>query len=225
MDGRPGRKHDWSVEDEKVIDNIKGAGFMKAAVAISSVLLFAFVMLASTSAIQQSTQSTDKKAATPSVPEMQAPKPTPEMERLKFLQGKWRYTENYPKSSMFPNGGAGKGTYVATVGPGGFSQIAEFQGAGPGGDIVGHEVITWDPLEGIYKSFVFGNNFPGCFTKKGHWEGNNLVFSGDFTYAGMKIHFRDVTTANPDGTVVIVEQSGVGDAPLELVLTMTAVRD
>jgi hypothetical protein len=198
---------------------------MKPSIAILSVLLFACALLISTFAMQESTQSTEKKATPPSVPEMLAPKPAPEMERLKFLQGKWRYTENYPKTSMYPNGGAGKGTYVAMAGPGGFSQIADFQGASPEGDITGHEVITWDPAEGIYKSFVFGNNFPGCFTKKGHWEGNDLVFTGDFTYAGMTIHFRDATTANPDGSVVIVEQSSVGDAPLELMLTTTAVRD
>jgi hypothetical protein len=198
---------------------------MRVSVTISSVFLFACAVLISTSAMQESTQSTDKKATTPAVPEMQAPKPAPEMERLKFLQGKWRYTENYPKSSMYPNGGAGKGTYVAMAGPGGFSQIADFQGASPEGDIAGHEVIAWDPAEGIYKSFVFGNNFPGCFTKKGDWEGNNLVFMGDFAYAGMTIHFRDVTTANADGSVAIVEQSAVGDAPLELTLTTTAVRE
>jgi Protein of unknown function (DUF1579) len=195
---------------------------MKRAIAFSSGLMLATVLLVSASARQQ---SGDRKAPTSSAQEMQPAKPDPEMERLKFLQGKWRYSENYPKSWMMPAGGTGKGTYVATPGPGGFSQFADFQGTSPEGDIVGHEVIAWDPAEGVYKSYVFGNNFPGCFMKKGHWEGDNLVFTGDFSFQGMTVHFHDATTANADGSVTIVEQSSLGDAPLELALTTTAVRE
>jgi Protein of unknown function (DUF1579) len=156
---------------------------------------------------------------------MQVATPEPEMERLRFLRGKWKYAETYTKNSLFPNGGTGKGTYVAAPGPGGFSQIADFQGMSPEADIAGHEVITWDPAERVYKSYVFGNNFPGCFMKKGHWEGTKLVFAGEFANAGMTIHFYDETAANADGSVTIVEKSSTGDAPLELTLTTTAVRE
>src|SRR5450755_3408907 len=126
---------------------------MKRAIAFSSGLMLATVLLVSASARQQAGQSSDKKASTPSVQEMQPAKPAPEMERLKFLQGKWRYSENYPKSWMMPAGGTGKGTYVAAPGPGGFSQFADFQGTSPEGDIVGHDVIAWDPAEGGYNSY------------------------------------------------------------------------
>jgi hypothetical protein len=198
---------------------------VKPTLAIMCGLVFASVLLVAASAGQQSGQSTDKKAPTPSAPVMQVATPGPEMERLKFLRGKWKYTEIYIKTSSFSNGGTGKGTYVAAAGRGRFSQIADFQGVSPEGDIAGHEVITWDPSEGVYKSYVFANNFSGCFTKKGHWEGNKLVFAGEFAYAGMTIHFYDETAANADGSVPIVEKSSTGDAPLELTLTTTAVRE
>jgi hypothetical protein len=52
----------------------------------------------------------------------------------------------------------------------------------------------------------------------------NPVFTGDFPFQGMTVHSHDATTANADDSVTIVEQSSLGDAPLELALTTTAVR-
>lgn len=52
----------------------------------------------------------------------------------------------------------------------------------------------------------------------------NPVFTGVFSFQGMTVHFHDATTANVDDSVTIVEQSSLGDAPLELALTTTAVR-
>jgi Protein of unknown function (DUF1579) len=171
----------------------------------------------------QQNSSTKKK---PAETQMQTAQPGPEMEELKFLQGKWRVKATYEKTPLFENGGEGSGTYVARPGPGGFSQIADFQEtAGPEGSISGHEVITWDPRENSYKSFVFGSNFPGCVARTGHWEEKNLVFNTDFVNAGMTIHFHSVTTASADGSVTIVESYAMGDAPMQLMLTTKATRE
>jgi hypothetical protein len=66
-------------------------------------------------------------------PEQNAPGPAPEMQQIKFLQGKWHCAETYEKTDMYPKGGQGTGSYVAKAGPGGFSQIVDFQDEGPDG--------------------------------------------------------------------------------------------
>jgi hypothetical protein len=154
-----------------------------------------------------------------------APQPGPEMDQLKFLRGYWRYTSVYDRSSLYPNGGKGAGTYITTEGPGGLSQIAEFQGSSPDGFEVGHEVTTWDPKEHAYKSYVFGNDFPGCIVRTGHWEGNTLIFDANFEMGTKKFQLESLTTANPDGTVTIVEKFTPDGGEQQIALTMKATRE
>ncbi len=153
------------------------------------------------------------------------PNPGPEMDQLKFLRGYWHYASAYEKSALYPNGGKGSGTYITTEGPGGFSQILEFSGTNPDGREVGHEVTTWDPQEQEYKSYVFGNNFPGCIIRTGRWDGNTLIFDADFDLGGSEVHLQSSTTANADGTVTIVEKSGTNGGELQPTLTLKATRE
>jgi hypothetical protein len=151
--------------------------------------------------------------------------PGPEMDQLKFLRGYWHYVSTYEKSSFHPEGGKGSGSYIITEGPGGFSQIAEFSGTSPDGREVGHEVTTWDPEEHAYKSYVFGNNFPGCIVRTGKWDGNTLIFDADFYFNGVDVHLQSSTTANADGTVTIVEKFATNDGELQPTLTLKATRE
>ena len=151
--------------------------------------------------------------------------PGPEMDQLKFLRGYWHYVSTYEKSLFHPEGGKGSGSYITTEGPGGFSQIAEFSGTSPDGREVGHEVTTWDPEEHAYKSYVFGNNFPGCIVRTGKWDGNTLIFDADFYFNGVDVHLQSSTTANADGTVTIVEKSATNDGELQPTLTLKATRE
>jgi hypothetical protein len=166
----------------------------------------------------------DKNANTPTL-KPPVPTPGPEMDQLKFLRGYWRYVSTYEKSSFYPNGGKGAGTYITTEGPGGFSQIAEFSGTSPDGREAGHEVTTWDPDEHSYKSYVFGNNFPGCIPRTGHWEGATLIFDADFVLDGKKLHLQSSTTANSDGSLTIVEKFGADGGELQPTLTLKATRE
>ncbi|HEY4878668.1 MAG TPA: DUF1579 family protein [Candidatus Acidoferrales bacterium] len=151
--------------------------------------------------------------------------PGPEMDQLKFLRGYWHYVSTYEKSSFHPEGGKGSGSYIITEGPGGFSQIAEFSGTSPDGREVGHEVTTWDPEEHAYKSYVFGNNFPGCIVRTGKWDGNTLIFDADFYFNGVDVHLQSSMTANADGTVTIVEKFATNDGELQPTLTLKATRE
>jgi hypothetical protein len=90
------------------------------------------------------------------------------MERLqKFYLGTWQYTEMYPKSSYVPNGSQNTGTYTSELGPGGNSLINRFHSQGPVGDFEGLLIMTWDPKEKVYKSYIFGNDFPGAIVESG----------------------------------------------------------
>lgn len=168
---------------------------------------------------------TQEKTAVTETQKDAVPTPGAEMDRLKFLQGYWHYVANYEKSSFYPNGGKGSGTYITTEGPGGFSQIAEFSGTNPVGREVRHEVTTWDPEEGAYKSYVFGNNFPGCIVRTGKWDGNTLIFDSTFDFNGMEVHLQWSTTANADGTVTVVEKVATNDGELQPSLTLKATRE
>jgi hypothetical protein len=169
-------------------------------------------------------QAQDKTAGAPTLKEP-LPTPGPEMDQLTFLRGYWRYVSTYEKTSFYPNGGKGTGTYITTAGPGGFSQIAEFSGTSPDGREAGHEVTTWDPQDHVYKSYVFGNNFPGCIVRTGHWDGTTLIFDADFVLGGVKLHLQSSTTPNSDGSVTIVEKFGTDGGELKPTLTLKATRE
>jgi hypothetical protein len=154
----------------------------------------------------------------------QLPKPSPEMAKLKFLQGKWTYESVYEKSDMNPNGATTKGTYATIEGPGGYSQIADFHEMAPEGEEIGHEVTNWDEANHVYKSYVFGNAFPQCVIRTGHWEDAKLIFESEFDQGKMKLGLQSVTIANPDGTVTIQESFRTGDGPWKLLSTTHAKR-
>jgi hypothetical protein len=170
-------------------------------------------------------QQAQEKSTPPGKQKEAVATPGPEMDQLKFLRGYWHYVSTYEKSSIHPEGGKSSGTYIATEGPGGFSQIAEFSGTSPDGREVGHEVTTWDPEEQVYKSYLFGNNFPGCIVRTGKWDGNTLIFDADFYSNGVDIHLQSSTTANADGTVTTIEKVATNDGELQPTLTLKATRE
>jgi len=133
-------------------------------------------------------------------------KASPEMDRLKKLYlGSWDYTETYAKTPFYPQGGSDSGVYTSEPGPGGNSIVNRFHSHGAGGDFEGLLVITWDPKEQAYKSYVFGNGFPGCVVQTGQFEGDALVFRSDFAAEGVKMQLRNVTRVSAVGKIVSEE--------------------
>jgi hypothetical protein len=151
-----------------------------------------------------------------------ASKSAREMDRLKFYLGEWDYTETYPKSASYPNGGKNTGLYTSKLGPGGNFLINGFHSKGPVGDFEGLLVITWDPKENLYKSYAFGNSFPGALVETGQFEGDALVFRTEFSAGGTTLKLRNITRLVSPGNLVSEEYLATKDAPESLLVTVEA---
>jgi hypothetical protein len=149
-------------------------------------------------------------------------KSAPEMDRLKFYLGEWDYTETYPKSASYPNGGKNTGLYTSKLGPGGNSLINGFHSKGPVGDFEGLLLITWDPKEKSYKAYAFGNDFPGALVETGQFEGDALVFRAEFSAGGATLKLRNVTHLVSPGKLVSEEYFATKDAPEVLLVSVEA---
>jgi hypothetical protein len=156
-------------------------------------------------------------------PTVPAAKPgAAEMERLKSYLGEWDYTESYPKSAFYPNGGKNTGVYTSKLGPGGQSLVNSFHSQGPVGDFEGLLVMTWDPKERAYKAYVFGNDFPGAIVETGQFEGDALVYRSEFPVEGATLKLRNVTRVTGPGTLVSEEFMAMKDAPETLLVRVEA---
>ncbi|HLZ50068.1 MAG TPA: DUF1579 family protein [Candidatus Acidoferrum sp.] len=151
-----------------------------------------------------------------------ASKTAPEMQRLNFYLGEWDYTETYPKSAAFPDGATNTGVYTSKSGPGGNSLINSFHSKGPAGEFEGLLVITWDPRENAYKSYVFGDGFPGALVETGQFEGDALVFRTEFTAGGATVKLRNATRVLSSGKLVSEQYSARNGAPERLFVSVEA---
>jgi len=142
----------------------------------------------------------------------------------KFYLGTWDYTETYPKSPFAPEGGVNTGVYKSELGPGGFSLINHFRSQGPVGDFEGLLIMTWEPKEKAYKSYIFGNDFPGAVVEVGNFEGDALVLRGEMTTGGGKISMRNSTRIGEGGKMTSEEFVATGGAAEASVVRVLATR-
>jgi hypothetical protein len=154
-----------------------------------------------------------------------APPASPEMDRVaKMYLGTWEYTETYPKTPVAPQGGINTGIYTSELGPGGNSLVNRFHSHGPVGDFEGLLIYTWDPKEKIYKYYAFGNDFPGAVICTGNFEGDALVFHGEFDAGDAKVSFRNVARLDEKGTMTVEEFFTMPGKPETLGVTVVAKR-
>jgi hypothetical protein len=145
-----------------------------------------------------------------------------EMERLKFYLGEWDYTETYPKSAFYPDGGKNTGVYMSKLGPGANSLINSFHSQGPVGDFEGLLVMTWDAKEKAYKAYAFGNDFPGALVETGQFEDDALVYRSEFSVEGATLKLRNVTRLVAPGKIESEEYMTMKDAPEKLLVRVEA---
>ncbi|HYL65448.1 MAG TPA: hypothetical protein VE077_22745 [Candidatus Methylomirabilis sp.] len=124
---------------------------------------------------------------------------SPEMQRLTFYIGEWDYTETYPKSASYPNGGVDTGLYTSKPGPGGNSLVNTFHSKGPVGDFEGLLILTWDGTEKAHKGYAFGNGVAGALVETGQFEGDALVLRSEFPVHGGRLKLRNSTRVGRAG--------------------------
>src|SRR5712691_2691840 len=178
-------------------------------------MMFLGAMLAAGMAVAARQEKTVAQSAKPGAAEM---------ERLKFYVGEWDYTETYPKSAFYANGGKNTGVYTSKLGPGGNSLINTFHSQGPVGDFEGLLVMTWDARGKVYKVYALGNDFPGALVETGQFEGDALVFRSEFPMEGATVKLRNVTRVTGPGTLVSEQYSAMKDAPEKLFVRVEAKR-
>jgi hypothetical protein len=186
-------------------------------------MISATFMLGAAMALAARQEKTAEKPAAAS-PTAAAKPGAAEMERLKFYLGEWDYTERYPKSASYPNGGKNTGLYTSKPGPGGNSLINAFHSQGPVGDFEGLLIITWDAREKAYKAYVFGNDFPGALVETGQFDGDALVFRSEFPMEGAAIKLRNVTRVSGPGALVSEQFMAMKDAPEKLLVHVEAAK-
>jgi CubicO group peptidase (beta-lactamase class C family) len=142
----------------------------------------------------------------------------PEMDRLKFYIGDWAYTEEYPKSELYPNGGHNTGHWSAQFGPGGLSVINTFVSRGSGDNYQGMEVMMWDPKAKEYRDNALWYDSPDRWIFTGNFEGDTLAYHGEFDYLGKHVKFRSETRPVPGGGFTLTEFESVNGGPEQLLL-------
>jgi len=147
---------------------------------------------------------------------------TAELERLKFYLGDWDYSEVYEKSALFPNGGRNTGSWTAQVGPQGRSIIHAFVSHGTGDNYEGIEVMTWDTKEKVYRDHSLWYDSADQWTYVGHFEGDLLVYRGEFEFDGKHVKFRSETRPRLGGGFTLDEFMSVDGGPEQKVLRGTA---
>ncbi len=148
----------------------------------------------------------------------------PEMDRLRFYIGDWTYSEEYPKSDLCPNGGHNTGHWSGQLGPDGLSVINAFASHGGGDNYQGMEVMMWDPKEKKYRDNALWYDSPDRWIFTGHFEGETLVYRGEFDYLGKHVQFRSETRPMAEGGFTLTEFASADGGPEQLMLVGRAER-
>jgi hypothetical protein len=170
----------------------------------ASALVLVVGVLATSMSMQaqqrQSERTADRAVAQPA-------KPAPEMEKRKWVVGKWSVSERHEKSDSSPRG-TGKGTSVISLGPGGYSQTITYDSVGPNGPFSGHGIIAWDPESKLYRSAWTDSMTPGIVLSNCREEGKDWVCSAEGMMRGKKTVTRSRSIApNPAGWAEVTEVS------------------
>ena len=180
---------------------------------------FAIALLLAMSALAQQKNSAATQPLSPAKPVATAPanampQPSPEIQKLKWLVGRWHVEEKYEPSSFVPKGGEGKGIETIHEGPGKLSLLANYRSEGPMGAFEGHGIIVWLPQEKVYKYYWVDNLDPAGEVSTGKWEGKDLVFTYISDMMGKKTVTKEVyTDIAPDSYTFYFDMGPQGTTP------------
>lgn len=117
--------------------------------------------------------------------------PAPEMRKLAPLIGAWTFTERWTEPVRYKRGvyegepgPGGSGTLNVSLGPGGFSLLADSEATNPMGHVTARRFLAWDPDRRLYELDEIHSAFPGVLHLTGRFENGDLVFRGTDTRTG-----------------------------------------
>ena len=152
-----------------------------------------------------------------------SPRAQTEMAKLiHALAGSWSLQLSTPT-----HGGAGSGTEVWRVGPGGNSLIEEYHSTGDEGEISGLGVAWWDKSAGRFQVVWCDNTDPGgCSTIKNgaRWEGGDLTALHEWEEAGKKFTLREVFSSFTENSFTQTLYQSESGSDLNKILTIRATR-
>lgn len=129
-------------------------------------------------------------APAPAKPAVQeAPKPGPEMDRLKPLIGSFKVDERHsgPGSPSVVSAGFAR----VSEGPGGFTLLIDYTTlSGPTHGMKGHGVLGWDAGSNSYKQVWVDSMGPMIEVAAGTWEGDAFVLKASGTMMGKPYQSR-----------------------------------
>ena len=150
---------------------------------------------------------------------MEMPKPAAEMTKLDWMVGDWSVKETHEATPWSP-GGTGQGTMEIDRGPGGFSQVMEYESSGPMGTVQGRALMAWDAQAGVYRIAWTDNMTPGIVMSECRDEGKDLVCTGEGSMGGKTYSMRSrAANPNPQGWTEVFETSMDG-GPYQKTMTL-----
>ncbi len=154
-------------------------------------------------------------------------KPSAEMQKLRFMVGKWNTSEKMEANEFMPQPLSGTGRAEIHPGPGRLSMIENYQSftVTPMGKFSGHAVLWWDAKAQQYKSF-WCDSMAACETGfgVGKWEGDKLVFTGETQYEGKKVSMRQTFSEMKPDSFTWSEESSIGGGPMKPSMTIQYTR-
>ena len=84
--------------------------------------------------------------------------------------------------------------------------------------------MTWDAKDKAYMQYGFANDFPGAIIETGQFEGDVLVFRGEFPMGPTYVALRNVTRLVAPGKLVVEEFTSANGKPEKLFLRIEATK-
>ena len=125
-----------------------------------------------------------------------APKPSSELDQLKYLEGNWRCDGKVPAGPMGPEH-AYKATFKVKKDLDGFWYVAEYEQRKTKENPLPIRARVTFGYDGGAKKYVLNafDNVGGMMTETSSgWEGERLIAAGDGTALGQRVAFRETFT-------------------------------
>lgn len=159
---------------------------------------------------QKKAPAAEKKAAQPGMPPMV--KPAPEMQKIKFLLGRWTASGKFEPNEFMPSGGTETGTTEFHPVAGGMALVQNYKS---NSGFTAHSVTWWDAKDKTYKT-LWCDSMSSCQPiSTGKWDGDKLVFNGEAVAMGKKMALKDTFSDIKPDSFTFSEDASIEGGPMK----------